>query len=220
MNQEKKYRTFGFEVKAAQDNGKVGYIEGYASTFGNMDLGMDVVEPGAFSKTIRDKNGKFIILLDHNPRTPIGWNIEASEDATGLSVKGEINLITEEAINRYQLAKRACELGTKMGLSIGYSTIKSEPDFNNPMITHLRELKLWEYSLVVFPMNEEAGVENAKAQKIKILFDELKNCNYPNSIIKALADLGIASPEKPAAAQQHEPDLLHSVDKLIEMFRV
>lgn len=215
----KKFMAFEFKVQKAEANGDVGYIEGYASTFGNVDLGLDVVDRGAFSKTIKDKGGVFPILIDHDPGRPFGWNLNASEDDYGLKVKGEVNLITEEQKNRYQLTKRALELGTKSGLSIGYSTIKSEPDPDQPQIRHLKELKLWEYSHVTFPMNQMASITGAKFQRVSQLFDRLQNGDYDlDKLEKALEVLGLG-PEDPAATHETDPALLQSVDKLIQSLR-
>lgn len=218
MNKE--IRSFEFKVSDAGSEGDVGYIEGYASTFGNCDLGDDVVEKGAFKKTIKDKKQVFPILLDHDPSRPIGWNVEASEDDTGLKVKGEIQLITEEARNRYQLAKRAKDLGTKMGLSIGYSTIKAEPDKERPAVRRLKELKLFEYSFVTFPMNEKAGVMLAKSDEWARLFEALQGKGYDlDRVQKALTDLGLDRADLQAANNDIDPDLIQSVDKLIAKIR-
>lgn len=217
---EKKFLSFKFKVDKAESDSKVGYIEGYASTFGNVDLGDDVVERGAFARTIKNNGGKFPILLDHDATKQIGWNVEASEDDRGLKVKGMVNLITEEAKNRYELAKQAQELGTQMGLSIGYSTIKSEPDFHDQSIRHLKELKLYEYSFVTFPMNTMAGITGAKFQSVAALFAHLQKGGYDlERLEQALKKLGSDRPESSPAKQPTDPEILHSVDKLIRLFQ-
>ena len=53
----KEYKCFEFKVTEADSSDDVGVIEGYASTFGNVDLGNDIVEKGAFKKTIKDQRG-------------------------------------------------------------------------------------------------------------------------------------------------------------------
>lgn len=224
----KNFMAFEFKVHKAESNGDVGYIEGYASTFGNVDQGLDVVDRGAFSKTIKDKNGVFPILIDHDPSKPFGWNLSASEDDYGLKVKGEVNLITEEQKNRYALSKRALDLGTKCGLSIGYSTIKSEPDTEQPQVRHLKELKLWEYSHVTFPMNTMASVTaakfahlgNDKLEKLLALFETLQKSDYDlDGLKKALETLGNDHSKSPAAKTQTDPALLQSVDNMIRTLR-
>lgn len=211
--EKKLFRTLEFKVTGTSEENGVGTIEGYASNFGNVDQGGDIVAKGAYSKWIADKSGVCPILLDHNPTTPIGWNTSAVEDMTGLRIKGEILLETEEARNRYKLAKRARELGTKMGLSIGYTAIQWKQDANTGIRT-LTEIKLWEYSLVVFPMNELSGINQAKA--LVDFFGAMQKSGYSIPEIEtALAELKANAPALQAATQDIEPELLHSVDNLI-----
>lgn len=216
----KQFKAFEFKVSEAGDDGKIGYIEGYASTFGNCDLGDDIVDKGAFKKTIKEKKGVFPILLDHNPSKPIGWNVEASEDDVGLKIKGEVQLITEEARNRYALAKRAKDLGTKMGLSIGYMTVKGEPDKERPSVRRLKELKLFEYSFVTFPMNEKATITGVKSDEWTALFEALQAKGYDLERVKnALKELGLDPVDPSAADIDTDPELLQSVDKLLARLR-
>ncbi len=164
MNKNLEFRTFSFSIKKADEVTGDGIIKGYASTFGNIDLGLDVVERGAFAKTIRESNGKFPILADHDPRKQIGWNLNAKEDSKGLDVEGELDIANNaKAKERFSLSKKALAIGAKAGLSIGFMTIQAEPDPENPRIRILKELKLFEYSMVTFPMNTEAMVEAAKS---------------------------------------------------------
>jgi HK97 family phage prohead protease len=214
------FKTFKFKVEKAESSDNIGYIDGYASTFGNVDLGDDVIDRGAFARTIKNSGGKFPILLDHDPTQQIGWNLEATEDEKGLRVRGMVNLITEAAKNRYALAKQACELGTQMGLSIGYRTLQWAFDSENQNIRHLKELKLFEYSLVTFPMNTMAGVTGAKFQQFADLFDRLQKGGYSlERIEEALKMLGSDQSAASPAAKQADPEILHSVDKMIQLLK-
>lgn len=164
-------KTFAFNFKEVSEGDK-GKVSGYASVFENVDLGLDVVERGAFSKTIQESGGKFTILADHRPSKQIGWNVKANEESVGLWVEGEWD-IKEVALarERFSLAKSGLKLGVPVGLSIGYRTIKSEPDRDRPAITRLKELKLYEYSQVVFPMNTAANVSGIKNFDLALSMD-------------------------------------------------
>jgi phage head maturation protease len=70
-------KPFGSEVKFSGDNGD-GHIEGYASTFGNVDLGGDVVMSGAFRKSLSEDMPKMFWM--HDPSEPIGRWTAAQED--------------------------------------------------------------------------------------------------------------------------------------------
>lgn len=149
-----------FEIKSISDDGE---FEGHASVFGNVDSYGDVVEAGAFKKTIKDRISKFgkadfPILWNHNPNEPLGVTTSMKEDAEGLAVTGQLNLDVQRAREIRSLMKQ----GAIKGLSIGYSTIKEKIVDD---IRKLKELKLWEWSPVTFPANEAAAVSAVKADQ-------------------------------------------------------
>lgn len=211
------YKTFNFDFKEADDAKDLGRFAGYASTFGNMDQGFDIVDKGAFSVTIKQNKGRFPILADHAWDAHIGYNESAKEDRTGLLVQGAINLKVQKGIEKFSLAKQALELGTPMGLSIGYSTIQSTQDHDQPNVRHLTELKLWEYSFVTFPMNVEAMVTTAKS------LGEIDKARYLISQLKlqgiSIADLEMALRQEAAANDEDPTKIGQSLDNLIAKFR-
>ena len=58
--------------------------------------------------------------------------------------------------------KLAAQVGGRSGLSIGFQTVRDEPDAEDFKIRRLKEVRLMEYSLVTFPMNPSAGVTRIK----------------------------------------------------------
>lgn len=137
-------------------------IEGYASLFGKCDQGGDVVQPGAYAASLKRlaAAGRAVRMLwQHDPAQPIGVWDEVREDASGLWVKGRI-------LSGIEKGREAAELlaaGAIDGLSIGYRTLRAERDGKGQRL--LRELELWEVSLVTFPMLPEARVA-AKADRL------------------------------------------------------
>ena len=138
-----------------------GYFEGYAARFNNVDLGGDVIERGAFKKTLNDRlqSGKPIrVFWNHDTsKMPIGVVEEAYEDEMGLYVKGKLDI---EYDPNAQLVYRKLKGGRVDGMSIGYETIKEAWEGG---IRKLKEIKLWEISFVNFPMNPGAQVTAIKA---------------------------------------------------------
>src|SRR5690606_2540662 len=112
-------------------------------------------EPGAFKKTLQE-NPRMPILWQHNPTEPIGVTLEAYEDGRGLKEKGQLNLETTRGREAYALLKQ----GALKGLSIGYDAVKEVWEGTKRI---LKEIRLWEWSLVTFPMNLEARVVEVKA---------------------------------------------------------
>lgn len=144
------------EAKAAAD----GSIEGYASLFGEIDQGGDTVQPGAYTKSIATlaATGRRVKMLwQHDPMHPIGVWDEIKEDARGLWVKGRI--LTEVEKGREALA--LVRQGAMDGLSIGYRTINSARGAKGERL--LKELDLWEVSIVTFPMQQSARIDGVKA---------------------------------------------------------
>lgn len=148
-------KSLPIEVKSLTDAGE---FEGVASVFGNVDLGGDVMEPGAFTKTLKDRGTKRRLLDSHKTRIGIA---EVSESPFGIPVKGIINLEKQAGRDAYSDLKFYEGKGFPMGMSIGYETIRADTDAKG--IRHLREVKLWEITITEFPMNERATVMSVKS---------------------------------------------------------
>ena len=152
---ERKWLAGGpLSMSEAQAGGPV--IKGYASLFGRVDQGGDIVLPGAYGASLAAaaREGRRVKMLwQHDPGAPIGVWDEIREDATGLWVKGR--LLTEVARGREAAALLA--VGAIEGLSIGYRTVRAERDAKG--LRRLAEVDLWEVSLVTFPMQAEARIQ-------------------------------------------------------------
>lgn len=146
-------RALNMEIKQITDAGS---FEGILATYGNVDLGGDVIEPGAFTKTIAEHGNTVKLLWQHEPSNIIGTLLLA-DGPDALRVKGQIELDDDIPFTKtaYKLLKKQL----LSGLSIGYDTIKDSIEGG---VRHLKELRLWEGSLVTFPMNEMATVTSVK----------------------------------------------------------
>lgn len=157
------------DVKTSEEEAEgrmMGYIEGYASTYGNTDLGGDVVEKGAFTQTLLHNNSRIPLLRDHEYTTDALMGVAyLSDDEKGLPFKAMMDLSDPAVASVYGKIKMMAEHGLKMGVSIGYNTIKSEP--GDKGVRRLKELALHEISITPFPMNTEAVITSAKARKAK-----------------------------------------------------
>ncbi len=141
-----------------------GSLVGYASTFGNVDLGGDVVVPGAFTETVSDlkANGGIPLLADHDPSTGsvLGTIFDAAEDLQGLRIHARF-ASTQRARDVRQLLVE----GHLSKLSIGYqATDYSHAERDGRQVRLLHKVRLWETSVVVFPMNPAAVVTGAKSK--------------------------------------------------------
>ena len=68
-----------------------GRFAGYASVFGRLDDGGDIVMPGAFRKSLGLRGRHRVkMLFQHDPKEPVGvWDV-AREDGYGLWVEGRL----------------------------------------------------------------------------------------------------------------------------------
>jgi HK97 family phage prohead protease len=135
-----------------------GGFSGYASVFGEIDLGKDVIERGAFARSIGRKGaGGVRMLFQHDPAEPIGRWKRIAEDGHGLYVEGQLTLGAPRADEVYaHLKNRALD-----GLSIGFRTVRAETD-RKTGIRRILEADLWEISVVTFPMLPSARIVTVK----------------------------------------------------------
>ena len=138
-----------------------GAFSGYASVFGQEDLGRDIVMPGAFAESLRKRGPSGIkLLFQHDPNELIGVWQEIREDARGLWVRGQ--LMTEVARAREVLS--LMRAGALDGLSIGFRTVQGQRDPTSG-VRRLHKIDLWEISVVTFPMLPDARVEAVKRRR-------------------------------------------------------
>lgn len=199
------YKASKFEIKASAEN----TIEGYAAYFGNVDSYGDIIEQGAFSKTLKENNNRVKVLWQHNTNEPIGKPIQMEQDSKGLYIKAKISMT--------DVGRKAMELmrdGVIDEMSIGYDIIKDEFKGKNRM---LKELRLWEFSPVTFAANEKARITSAK--NFNDLLYDIKHADK-NEIINAITKLNelLASLE-PENNSTHEQKEAEEVQQILQMIR-
>ena len=143
-------------------------VTGYLSAFGNVDSDNDIIEKGAFSKSINERFNKIFYLQQHDWTRPLGKFTKLVEDEKGLYFEGEIinTSFGEDQLKLY-------EAGIVKEHSIGFITVKSEKGSNARII---KEVKLYEGSAVTLGANSntpflgfKSSVNEAKDLYKKIL---------------------------------------------------
>lgn len=153
---------FELDTKAVGDDG---IFTGYASRFGEVDLGRDVVQSGAFTKSLAARPAHRVKMLrEHDQHEPIGTWTEIAEDGTGLRVTGKLVLDTVKGRETHALMKA----GALDGLSIGYRTKASRMD-KAKGVRLLDEVELHEISIVTFGMLPSATVTSVKSSSFSQL---------------------------------------------------
>lgn len=180
-----------FELKSVDFNQETQemFIEGYASVFGNEDAKQfmlhpelkqmvvcsDIMEQNSFSKTINENKERIAFCLNHNLSDPKGKIIELKEDNNGLFA-------------RIRISDAEPELKTKIKeeiyqeFSFGFNTLRAafEKKSDGTYIRRVKEVKLWEISLVTIGRNDMAKITDVKSyenaiQTIDTLIESEKN---------------------------------------------
>jgi HK97 family phage prohead protease len=140
--------TKGIDLGFTGSEIKQGIVEGYFALFNNKDLDGDIIERGAFSKTLAERgpSGKQLIkyLLDHDTKKVVAKITELYEDEKGLKYVAKIGthtagkdfqeMIESDLINQH---------------SFGYKTIKQQYD-SLAKANRLKELMMSEGSALQF----------------------------------------------------------------------
>lgn len=152
-------KTTKFEVKEIDDSRT---IKGYASVFGNLDSDGDRIMKGAYAKTLKewgpDGKKRIKLVAQHNMSNPIGKITEMKEDEYGLYIEAKMSEATL-GNDYYIMAKE----GLIDEFSVGF--VAKQKDENKDGGYDIKEIKLYEVSMVSVAANDRAVVTDVKTVK-------------------------------------------------------
>lgn len=171
-----KFKSADFAAQMPSD----GTVEGYAATFDREpDSYGDVIAKGAFARTLTEwsqKEQPIPLLYGHNTEDPemnIGKVTEAYEDERGLHVRAEFDADNPKA----QYVRKLAKEGRLYQFSFAYSVRDAgEVEISGVHAYELRDLDLYEVSLVQIPANQHAVITGVKSgrRNSKADADELR----------------------------------------------
>jgi len=191
--------TIPLEIKGLNNR----EFDGHGSIFKNVDLGGDIVMPGAFMRSLeqhKSNGGLPAMFWMHDPSKVPGKWVDMSEDDKGLSVKG-ILAPTPLGDEIHTLLK----MEAVTGMSIGYRTLDHDYDGKGNRL--IKEAELWEVSVVSLPMNPLARVVHVKSQlsergeyvpSIKEFETTLRDAGCSQNVAKRIIAKVYDGEEKPA----------------------
>ena len=207
-----------FEVKDNQEEDYY-YLKGYGSTFNNVDRVNDVVEKGAFKKSLKKRMPK--LLFGHESKgVPVGIIDSIKEDDNGLIF--EARMPKNDAFVRDRIMPQI-KIGSLNSFSIGYTIDVSEID-SKTGIRKLKEISLFEISIVTFPANEKAILQAFKAVEEVIESEEIIESENATDEAKLKKDYidnidSIRTFEKAIATKFSNQDAKMMVAKAKEIFQ-
>jgi HK97 family phage prohead protease len=158
MSKILEYKQFFTEIKAVEEDNDFYFLKGMVSPYdGKPDLGGDIIEEGAYRRTIDQKGSQRTLLWSHDIKEPIG-TIDLTESKSGLeTLKSKV----AKGVQRGKEAGILVGMGAVKGFSIGYQAVKVAYKDGNRI---LKEIALHEVSVVAFPMNEGSNITGIKSQ--------------------------------------------------------
>jgi HK97 family phage prohead protease len=225
---EMERKTFPFELEEKGLDLEQGTFAGYAAVCGNLDDGGDIVDYGAFAKTIQERGpdsprNRLKVFRYHDFMTPIGKIIEIREVPRGKMPKPVLEThpgITGGLFVKGQISHTPAgeEVLTLMRdtvvdeMSIGYDAVKEafdEEQEGETRIRHLKEIKLYCCDPVPMAMNPAAVVTDVKSQTKDTEVgegppEEFKP--YPNEHACRLKDPGQYDTCRRGERVAHEPE--------------
>lgn len=151
-------KNCSLEIKDISE--KDGIVSGYLSTFGFKDSDGDIIQKGAFTRTVTERGpqgtkARIKHLLDHKTDKVIGVFQELKEDSQGLYYVSKLgnHTLGQDALHMYSD-------GIITEHSIGFNIIHEKSEKESNIIT---EVKLWEgSSLQTWGANENTPVLGVK----------------------------------------------------------
>ena len=205
-------RDFSLKVKALADEGT---FSGLASTYGGIDLLGDTIAPGAFKQAIASQGTGYPLLWSHNAAEPIGLG-RVADSSSGLIVNGTL-VMGDPAAQRALLHLKA---GSIRGLSIGYQVPDGKSEIQSDGARLLREIKLYEISLVAIPADPRAqvfSVKDATAVLANLRTSDLAPVDRAELLVELKRLLGVSV--EPDEDRTMKAEMLRELRSLAAEFR-
>ena len=154
-----KTKSINFEPSIVKDDG---FFSGYCNVFDVVDSYGDSVQKGAFVKSLakfETRSKMPPILWQHDRAQPNGVWTALKEDEHGLYGEGKLLI---DDVPKAREAHALIKAGVIDGLSIGYRVEQADYD-NTKEVLLLKELDLFEISIVTFPANDASTVTVVKS---------------------------------------------------------
>jgi HK97 family phage prohead protease len=181
-------KAFSTHIEIKDADSVQGIVTGYLANFGSEDSDGDIIDPGAFTKSINENGptGKGFIkyLLDHNTKNSVGVFTTLKEDNVGLYYEAKIGRHT--AGRDYLMM---VEDGIINQHSIGFSRIKQEV---KEKVKYIKEVRLFEGSgLQFWASNGNTPITGIKemndiVDRLTILNKALRDGAYTDDGFKAI----------------------------------
>lgn len=214
-DKEKKSFELKFELKedGVTEDDSYYYLKGYGAT-SDLDLGDDIITPEALQKAIETRTPKF--CYQHNMKQPLGIFTTLKKDSFGLYFEAKMPKLVDLCNEVAEFIK----MGALDSMSIGYWVIDREWKDG---IRIIKELEIYEISVVTIPMNPNAVITGIKSlediKSIGDVEDYLKekglSCQERKTLISKIKGLNV-----PEADQETDTKEINLSDEDIKNLKL
>lgn len=202
------FKSFEILETKADTSGNLTII-GYGARFNNIDAHNDIIQKGAFEKTLQTRAGRIAFCYQHDIWNPIGKIKSIEEDESGLKI--EVMISAAEPDIQTKVKENILQ-----EMSIGYRTIESKSEVREGKeVRLLTEIELLEISLVTVASNPLAIIEGMKGEQatetIEKEFNRLiaiiknENINFEIRKLKGLVLSARANNPEPPKKEPEQP---------------
>lgn len=170
------YKDFVGSVKDVDAKGRT--VTGYLSSFGNKDHDGDIIQKGAFSKSISERKEQIFFLNQHDWKQPLSKFSVLEENEKGLYFESQPLPDTSYGNDVIKLY----EAGVLKEHSIGFVTMKPTGYDDEMEARIIKEVKLYEGSVVTLGANSNTPFTGLKALSLNEIDEKSK------AILKMLRD--------------------------------
>ncbi len=163
-----------FELTETQP--EEGTFTGLAAVYGReFDTwsGPLIIEPGAFSDSLKEDRDRYVVLWQHDEQEPIGRPVELQETIQGIHIKGRISQTTRGKDALTLLRDKVVR-----EMSIGLDRLEEVKPKSGP--TRLKRGKIWEFSLVTF------GAAGGIGARVHEVHKAARAIDYPVDVRRAI----------------------------------
>ena len=182
------HKDVKLEIKGMREDDSHFYFSGYAATFGNADSHDDIIQRGAFSRTLKE-----LTLLDGPTERTVLWQHDESQPIGKATLReDEIGLFFEAALPKSDTfcsgrAIPQIKNGSIKTMSFGYRVMDRYYKDNKQ---HLTDLELYEISPVTIPSNTKSRIKSDGAKS-----PALKEIETITDVSKYLKSKGLTKSE-------------------------
>lgn len=180
-------RDAGFKTRAEDGNLYIeGYFAVYNSRYDLWDGAYETIAPGAFDG---ETNGDVRALTNHDTTLVLGrttaGTLSLRTDDRGLWGSIVVNQNDQDAMNLYERVKR----GDVSQCSFGFDILDQDVQYTDgePTVWTIRQVKLYEVSVVTFPAYTDTSVEARKKDLTEI--QKRKNAEWKRKSTEKLKNI-------------------------------